>query len=160
MIPNTPPTALDRILLYFRQLVRAEFPRLAFLGFYEYAVQSVNPDGSCALSPTDTSLNLPGSSSVPLRLSCATATLTPGSLVILFFVNGDPSRPAIIGGAPTPTNQTIDASALLKLGPSALTVSIAGGLAPQAAARFGDNVVAGPFGGTITGPCSLKTFIG
>jgi hypothetical protein len=135
MIPNASPSALDRILLYLRQLIRAEFPRLTFLGIYEYAVQSVLSGGAAyAISPTDPSISLPGSNNVPLRLSCATATLAAGSLVLIMFVNGDPSRPFIVSGAPTPTNQTIDALTQLNLGPSAASVVLAGG---------GDTVVLG-----------------
>lgn len=160
-----PPTTLDRILGYLRMLVRAEIPRLNFLGLYEYAVQSPGPttlqDGTVStyeVAPTDPTISLPGSKGIPLRLSCSTATLQQGSLVVLAFLNGDPSKPVLIGGAPTPTSQVIDASLLLKIGPSAAAVAIAGGVLP--AARLGDAVTAGPFGGAITGPCSLKTFIG
>ena len=123
-----PPTTLDRIMTYFRQLVRAEFPRLNFLGLYEYSVQSVSSDGTTyELLPTDDTLSLPGSKGVPLRLSCATATLTEGSLCVVAFINGDPGKACIVSGAPTPTNQTIDASATLKLGPSATLVQLAQG---------------------------------
>lgn len=128
-----PPTTLDRIMAYVRMLVRAELPRLSFLGVYEYVVQGVGAGGATYdIVPTDNTISLPGSKGVPLRLSCATATLTQGSLVVLAFLNGDPSKPVLIGGAPKPTIQTIDASATLNLGPNCPTNNI--GTAPTAAA--------------------------
>lgn len=139
------PTTLDRLMAYFRMLVRAEMPKLTFLGCYEYAVQAVESlqlaDGTIAsysITPTDSSLPLPGSKGIPLRLPCKTATLAVGQLVLIIFVNGDQSRPAIISSAPTPTNMVIDASALLKLGPSAAAIAIAGG--GPAIGRVGDAV--------------------
>jgi len=118
------PTVTDRLMAYFRMLVRAEFPRMTFLGCYEYAIQGGGP-GSYTIAPTDPTIPLPGSGGIPLRLSCATATLPQGSLVLIMFVNGDPSRPFIFSGAPVPQVQTIDASQQLNLGPSAPLVALA-----------------------------------
>lgn len=143
-----PPAVLDRIMAYLRMLVRAEFPRLAFFGLYEYAVQ----DGSGStyeLAPTDNSISLPGSKGVPLRVSLATADLPKGSLVIVAFLNGDPSRACVIGASPQPTNMTIDVTATMNLGPTATLVKLAGGGA--AIARTGDQITITPAGVTAAG---------
>lgn len=132
-----PPATLDRIMAYLRMLVRAELPRLTFFGLYEYAVQ--NGSGtSYELSPTDNTIPLPGSKGVPLRVSLATADLPQGSLVIVAFLNGDPSRACVIGASPKPTNMTIDVTATMNLGPSATLVKLAGGGA--GIARTGDQI--------------------
>lgn len=135
------PTVLDRILAYLRMLVRAEFPRLSFFGLYEYAVQG-GSGTTYEIAPTDSSIALPGGNGFPLRVSLATADLPHGSLVIVCFLNGDPSKPAIVGASPQPTNMTIDVTATMSLGPSAALVKLAGGGA--AIARTGDQIAINP----------------
>jgi hypothetical protein len=137
MSAQIPATVLDRIMTFFRQLVRAEFARASFFGLYEYAVQS-GSGTSYELAPTDNTLTLPGSKGVPLRLSLATADLPKGSLVVLAFLNGDPSRACVVGAAPQPTNMTLDVTATMNLGPSATLVKLAGGGA--GIARNGDQI--------------------
>lgn len=90
----------DRLLANVLELVRSEFPKATYQGTYEYAVQAIAADGSTAdLSPTDTTLTLPSIVKCPVRLSTATAKLSTGSLVLVAFVNGNPARPAIVGGS-------------------------------------------------------------
>ena len=64
----TPPTYLDRLMQGLRALVRAEVPRLSYLGLYEATVNAVAHDGSTAdVTPTLTSL--PPIPKVPLQSS-------------------------------------------------------------------------------------------
>jgi len=149
------PNPLDRVLSALRALVRAEFPRLTFLGVYEYSVQA-NGNGNLDALPTDTTLSLPGIQAIPIRLPLGAAKPAVGSSVLVGFVNGDPTRPYVAGTVPTCLTASVDASVELDLGKSALYVNIAGALSPipgptipGAAARMGDLVQAGPFAGTI-----------
>lgn len=155
MSTPAPITSLDRLMLSFRQLIRAESPRATYSGVYEYAVQGVSADGTTAdISPTDTTIPLPSALKVPLR-GVVTSTLPTGSKCLLTFINQDPTRPILLSWDPVPTKSALDASNECDIGASATTVKIAGGL--LGAARMGDLVAGGMF--AITSG-SLKTFIG
>lgn len=142
MAATVAPTLLDRLKLAVRLILREEFPRLTFLGTYGGTVQRCDSDGGTIdVQPTDTSVGLPGITSVPQRFCALTAQPQQGQLVLLQFMNGDPTLPMIVGTVPVPANATLDAATHLQLGPSSSTVDVAGGGAPIA--RKGDLVNAG-----------------
>jgi hypothetical protein len=86
------PSPLDRNLAAERSLIRAELPELTFSGIYEYRVIESTPIGTSCL-PTRTDMpplqNIPGGPTLPL-------VLLPGMMVLVAFVNQDPSRPFIL----------------------------------------------------------------
>lgn len=130
------PTQNGRLLTWFRALVRSEFPRLVYLGTYEYIVQSATAT-TVSARPADTTLTLPELAGVPIRLPIGTldANLLPsfGQKCLIMFVNGDPTRPAMVSFDQTPIGP------LLRV------------------ARQTDPVVAGPFAGTIvTGSTTVR----
>ena len=139
------PTTLDRLMRSFRALVREEFPRLTFLGIYEYSVSSAGSN-TADLKLIDTSIGLPDMVSVPLRLPGSTATLAVGAKAIVAFVNGDPGRPFVL---------TADNVTTLAIGQAASTMTLAAGVA--GIARAGDPVQAGPYLGTIVSGSSKVT---
>lgn len=126
------PTLSDRLGAAFRALLRSEDPQRSYYGLYEYAVQAT--DGKTVdAAPTDTTQPLPPITKVPILCGLPGTTCTPtnGSRLVIGFLNGDPSRPVVMG--------IFDSSndAVTPL------IAIAGPLPTQAAARVGD--AAGPF---------------
>ena len=102
MTANARPTFRDRLMQAFRELVRAELPQLSYLGVWEYAVQ-VTDGVTVDATPVDTTVvPLPGIVGCPLRpgILGEQATPTVGSLCLVSFVNGDPTRPIVVGGDP------------------------------------------------------------
>jgi hypothetical protein len=88
----TAPSSKDRNLAAQRALTRTELPELTFSGIYEYRVVVSTPIGTSCI-PTRTDMpplqNIPGGPILPL-------VLLPGQLVLVAFVNQDPSRPFIL----------------------------------------------------------------
>lgn len=98
MIPEK-PTALDRLWHSFRELVRAEFPEVRYLGTYEYRVTTSDGTSSSAATtvdcvPTDPALKLPPLEKVPIRLPYG-VTPPAGALCSVQFLNGDASKPTV-----------------------------------------------------------------
>ena len=122
------PTMLDRLTAALRLIVRAEFPQLTYFGLYEYSVQ-VASTKSVDCSPTDTTIGLKAITNVPLRASILGETVLPkvGARCLVQFVNGDPCRPVVVSCDPTPQTATVDATGTVNVGPSAESVSLAGG---------------------------------
>lgn len=89
----------DRLIAAFRALVKTELPTQTFLGTYEYAVQST--DGTTVdAKPTASNTGLPELTKIVLRAGLAGCSSTPGqgSLLAVAFLNGDPTRPYVVGG--------------------------------------------------------------
>ena len=150
--------AMDRLKQSIAALVRELFPRVDFLGVYEYSV--VTDDGTTIdATPTDATLGLPNVVRVPKRppILGGWSKIAPGSTVTLQFVNGSPSRPEIVGGDPGQIVTQAKLEAAIKVDVIAPSVDIASGV--MGAARMGDTVQAGPFVGTITSG-SVKVTIG
>ena len=128
------PTTQDRLLAALRSIIREEFPQLTYLGVWDYVITAVG-DGTVDCSPgVDTEIPIGDLTKVPIRTGVdgLTVTLPPATIgrhCIVAFVNADPTRPVCL---------SID--------------SFPGAVLPVA--RMTDPVVAGPFAGTITGPCS------
>lgn len=128
----------SRELDAFRRILDALDPLRAYRCPYEYRV--VTQDGDALnLQPVRVSAGLPDLARVPVRLAPGVrATHTLGSLVIVAFADGDPSRPFVVAcddpSAPgwAPTKLVIDGTAI-ELGDGALV----------GVARLGDT--AGPY---------------
>jgi hypothetical protein len=144
-----------RRLSALRRLFKQLDPRARFRGTYEYRV--VTQEGERVnLQPIRVSVGMPSLSRVFVRpgVAGARADLTLGSRVLVTFVDGDPSRPIVVGFEEAdgesflPGTLSIDASGELDLGSGAPITKIANGT--LGIARQTDPVVAGPFGGTIT----------
>lgn len=115
-------------------------PGRRFRGAFEYRV--VSQSGvRLNLQPVRSRADLPDLSRVPVRAGIpgAKATHALGSAVVVTFLDGDPSRPAVVG---------FDAPDQPGWMPTLLEF---GGPVTLGVARRTDAVVAGPFGGVITG---------
>lgn len=139
-------TTGDRRLNAMRAIVERLTANLRYRGVWEYRVVRASGerwDLQCVRKST----GLPDLRRVRARPGVAgcKSDLALGSLVLVSFVNGDPSRPVVIGfddaEAPgfVPTETTIDADDLLL-----------GSTPRKGVARKDDLVVCGGFGGTIT----------
>lgn len=164
MIPSA-PTALDRLMVAVRALIRAEVPRLTFLGSYEYAIQGSQDHTTVDIAPTDTTLGLPSLTKVPLRSSVLGEAVAPsttaGQRCLVSFVNGDPTRPFVYGIDPIPDKATVDAKTELDLGPSAGAVNIAGGANALAPAPWASSLATalGAFAAALTASTTLANVI-
>lgn len=141
--------ASERLIDAIKAIIRAQFPNHSYLGVFEYQVQSVDGTDTLDGSPVDTTVPLPALSKVPLRSGLAGEKVKAlvGSRCLVMFVNGDPSRPIIVGVDPTPLTVDLDATLTVDIGKSATKVNLAGGVLPVA--RMGD--MAGPFPIIATG---------
>lgn len=122
------PTLDDRLLRDFRALVRATFPQLTYLGKWLYVVQATDGttiDAVAASDGTDAQIktidHLPDVTSCPLHPDILGAQVHPkvGSVCIIEFINGDPTRPICTGGDPA---NPPDSSKLHGGGPAAARV--------------------------------------
>lgn len=122
-----------------RRIFEAMFPSMRYAGKYEFRV--VTQEGERVnLQPVRTATGLSDLRLVPIRPGMAglKAKVTPGSLVLVEFVDMDPSRPVVTN------HDAADSPGWMPLeldlgGPGALGV-----------ARIGDTVQAGPYAGVIT----------
>lgn len=140
---------LSRELEAWRKLFDALDPRRAYRTAYEYRVVSQSGE-RLNVQPVRVATGMPDLARVPVRPGMAgeRATVTPGSRVVVAFLDGDPSRPYV-------SNHDEPGST------GWMPLELDFGDAPRLpAARVTDPIVAGPFGGTITGPGSLRVKIG
>ena len=108
----------SRELDAFRRILDAIDPLRGYRNPIEYRV--VTQDGNVLnLQPVRVSAGMPDLARVPVRLGPGqSATHTLGSLVLVVFVDGDPSRPCVIAGddadAPgwSPTKHVIDGTTI------------------------------------------------
>jgi hypothetical protein len=150
---------VDDVLGGLEPLVRAQLPLTDFHAFYEYSVVGQTGD-KLDLRPMLGGLGLPDLPGFLPRPGAAgaKATLAGGSLVLVGFVNGDPSRPFVGfytapgGSGFLPITASLDATDDAILGGSAEEThlgsgSITGGTVPAQApgrvVRWGD-IIAGP----------------
>jgi len=149
----------DAFAAVARDATRAEYGR-----FYEYFVDATRDAQAELVSVSKTMPNLVPAS-VWAGVSGYKAKLRPGSRVMVGFREGDPKKPFIAfyeppeGDGWRPVELEIDALTKLALGALAAAVVIGPPEGAMPAARMGDPVVAGPFGGTIT-KGSLKVKVG
>jgi hypothetical protein len=118
-------------------------PGRAFRGVFEYRIVTQSGE-RLNLQPVRSRANLPDLARVPVRAGVpgVRATHKPGAQVLVAFIDGDPTRPAVVG---------FDAPDQPGWMPIVLEL---GGPVPLAAARQTDPVIAGPFSGTIVGGSS------
>jgi hypothetical protein len=122
------PSPLNRIYAAFAALIRGEDARRPFQPISEFSVQAVSSDGTTAdVVPTDTTIGLPGIVRVALRLPFLTGTIGVGQKVLVFFINGDPGRPAILASDPVPVKSALDATSSVTIGASAGLVQLGSG---------------------------------
>jgi hypothetical protein len=94
----TDPTLLDRFWSSFRALVRLALAQRALLGTYEYRI--VASDGTTVdCVPTDASVGLPALNKLPMQSAVDGITATPptGGFCRVVFLNGDRSKPRVVG---------------------------------------------------------------
>jgi hypothetical protein len=137
----------SRRLAAMRRLFEALTVSMRLRGVWEYRVVLQSGE-RLELQPVRRSLGLPDLRRVKARLAPGIkAEWAPGSLCLVSFVAGDPSRPVVVAGDDPespgwlPDEATIETSGDLLLGAS-----------PRlGVARTTDAVLCGGFGGTITG---------
>lgn len=86
----------NRVLRAFDALVRRALPKQRYIGFFRYRVIAMS-SGRADLQVVDPSIGLPDLTLVRLAPGMAgmTAELTLGAVVIVAFIEGDPSMPFI-----------------------------------------------------------------
>jgi hypothetical protein len=131
--PNRRAAALARLLA-------AHDPGARWRGLWEYRIVTQTGE-RLNLQPVRTRADLPDLARVPVRAGVpgVRAQHTPGSHVLVAFLDGDLSRPAVVG---------FDAPDAVGWMPTSLEL---GGPSPLGVARRTDAVQAGPFAGVITG---------
>lgn len=128
----------SRALNALERAVLALFPEIKYRGAFEFRI--VNQSGErLNLQPVRSATAMPELSHVPVRPGMAglKALHVPGSLVVVQFLDADPSRP-IVTGFDEPDAPGWMPLELTLGGPGALGV-----------ARLGDQVICGPYAGAI-----------
>lgn len=129
---------LDRIKEPLLAIIHDEMPGLGYLGLWEYAVTSVNADGSVN-GETTGSIEVPALNSIPVGALVSGGVSSPvvGSTFLVEFRNIDGARYAFVSVDPIVQTSTLDASGAVNLGPTASAgVVLAGGT--NGVARSGD----------------------
>lgn len=113
---------IDRLLDDLRAIVRETFPRLAYLGTYEYVIFEASAP-TYNLKPTDPKAGLPPLPNVRLKpgIPGLTTAMVVGAFVYVTFADSDPARPIILAvsgpddddGGFTPTSIALDAGEIL-----------------------------------------------
>lgn len=134
------PSAPSRRIAAMAKLLDALDPNRKFRATAEYRVISQSGE-RLNLQPVRSRADLPDLARVPVRAGIpgAKAQHALGSQVLVAWLDGDPSRPAVVG---------FDASDAPGWMPLQLEL---GGPAALGVARLTDTVQAGPFAGVITG---------
>lgn len=133
-------SSVTRRLLAFSRILEALDPLRRYRGTYEFRVVTQSGE-RLNLQPVRAATGLPDLANVPVRPGMAglRADVTPGSLVLVTFADADPSRPCVVA------HDAPDAPGWMPL------VLELGATPTLGVARQTDTVVAGPWGGTITG---------
>jgi hypothetical protein len=139
------PSALDRLLLSLRTLIRAQAPTLTLFGTFEYVVHASRGSGESTVvdvSPVDTSLPLPSATNLPLRpasLGESVQGVVSGQKCRVEFLDANPAKPVVTGLQAVSGAVTVNASSSLAIGSASTPiVAIGGGLIPVG--RQGDAV--------------------
>lgn len=116
-----PPNIKDRFLTAIRKLILQECPSLTYAGLWEYAVTSVNSDGSVNGTPTDAAIPLPALNSVPIGALAAGGVSAPtvGTAFLVEFANQHGAKYMLVSAAPVVETSTLDATATVNMGPTA-----------------------------------------
>ncbi len=137
----------SRRVAAMRRLFEQLDARRRYRAIYEYRVVTQESE-RVNLQPIRVSVGMPDLQRVPVRpgVSGARADLALGSRVLVGFIEADPARPVVLafedaeGDGFKPTRLDLDASTLITVAAGVLGV-----------ARTTDAVIAGGFGGVITG---------
>lgn len=134
-------SASSKRLEAWAKLVEQLDPFRKFRAIYEYRVVA-QEDERLHLQPVRVSMGMPDLRRVRVRPGVAgcRADIALGSTALVAFLNADPSRPVVVGFEDAESPGFMPD--LLELGADGPTLGVA---------RTTDAVVAGPFGGTITG---------
>lgn len=145
---------MSRLLDDLRAVVLACLPTSPFWVPRRFRVIEMASDNRVKLQAVVKALGLPNVLPVSMSPGMAGvwAKLTPGVLVIVQFVDGDPSMPLIThfegpdGAGFLPVEATIDAVSVVAIGPTASTVELGSGADVVADptgrfVRWGDSVV-------------------
>ncbi|WP_437285665.1 hypothetical protein [Sorangium sp. So ce406] len=135
----------DRLLRVLRSIVREMLPRYDFLGKYRYRVLAMAGD-RVDLQAVRKGAGLPDILPVPSAAGMAglSAELTPGAVVLVEFIEGDPQHPLVTGfsrdGGSTflPVSLALDATGTVRIGEQAGAVDL--GAATAVVVRDGDLV--------------------
>jgi len=144
----TNPTPDDRLLDWFRKLVRSVFPRMQYTGVFDYVITGVNgeaPSFTLDVAPADPSIGLPSLNAVAILASVSSMTATPstGMACELVFLDANPSKPRVSG------IEAAGANPVARLGDQCMS------FLPPTTQIIGNVVIAGtpsPFTGTIITP--------
>lgn len=146
------PTTDDRILAWFRSLVRSVFPREQYTGVFDYVITGVNgeaPSFTCDVAPADSSIGLPTLNAIEIVGSVSSMTATPstGMSCLLIFLDKNPTKPRIVG------IEASGANPVARLGDQVMcflqpTLPVVGTVSGSPFA--GTITVANPISGTIT----------
>jgi hypothetical protein len=149
----TEPLSSDRIAATLRAIILAECPGLVYAATYEYAVTSVNDDGSINGTVTDPSIPVPDLNHVPMgALVCGgVSEPTVGTLFLVDFINEGGARYACLSAAPVPRTVTLDATNSVSIGPSASNPIELGPAPAKKLARVGDQLTVYWPEGLLTG---------
>jgi len=96
------PNDQDRLMAALRALIRAEFPRLTFLGRFEYTISGVTgkaPSAKIDCKPVDATIGLPELNAVEYSPSVSGVTGTPktGMACVVEFLDANPAKPRVCG---------------------------------------------------------------
>ena len=151
----------SRLLRAMQAIVRETFPRYDFLAKYRYRVVKMNPcDDRVQLQAVRKLAGLPDLLPVSILPGMAglSAVLTPGAIVLVEFIEGDPSLPIVThfeakgGSGFLPVSLFLDATAAVNIGATASAVNLGDALGPVV--RYGDQItVASP--NPVTGVISF-----
>lgn len=131
---------LDRLITNIRAIIRSEFPNYAFMGVYEYVIQVTGTTVSA--DPVDTTIGLPSMPAMAMAAGLMGETVKPtvGKICYVVFLNGDRTKPRVIGAEGDADEISVPATTFIKLAGGVLGV-----------ARNTDPILAGGmFAGTIT----------
>lgn len=116
---------MTRFIRSIQEIVRETFPNYEFLAKYRYRVVKMAGD-RVDLQVVSKDLGLPDALPVAIwpGLAGASANLTPGAIVLVEFVEGDPTMPIVThfeaegGGGFRPVHAFVDASERVFIGTS------------------------------------------
>lgn len=134
-----PPNVKDRMLTAIRKLIAQEFPQINYVGIWEYAVTSVNQDGSVNGSPTNDMIPLPALNNVPMGSLAVGGTSVPtvGLRFLVEFLNEGGAKYLVISCDPTVRSSTIDATDTVTIDAPAVNL---GPSPSKDLARIGDSI--------------------
>ena len=140
------PATTSRRVAALQAILRADIAGIRYRGVYEFRVVTQSGE-RLNLQPVRAALGFPDLANVPVRpgVAGAKARVTPGELVLVAFVDADPSRPVVVA------HDDAESPGWMPLGLDL------GGPAALGVARVTDTVQAGPFAGAITlGSATIK----